>query len=268
MKHRTAVAYLVLLLYTCFSLAWPVPARADQTADANAQTATEIPGFVKEQREILPLPEPFKWPEDSMAIASLLMDGYKTIHVGEPSTVFEPSNVTTTIGTDGTVFIGQQSDGKTIGVLTLNQTVDAYFEYAGSNFAVLVRFRSDDAGSLRWIYRGRVGRINLEFLQGMYPAISTSIDDAGKVMLNQKWNDYIYSPGEWAYAFFGMMKTGQMNCYLWPENNPENLNEHISFGTESEGAEDTPKLSVELGSEGGSIVISDLWFFSYERMIR
>ncbi|NLI22814.1 MAG: hypothetical protein GX418_14865 [Clostridiales bacterium] len=268
MKHRTAVAYLVLLLYVCFSLPWPVPARADQPAEVNTQAAATIPGFVKEQREILPLPEPFKWPEDSMAFASLLMDNYETVHVGEPIAVFEPSNATTTIGTDGTVFIGRQSDGKAIGIITLHQPVDAYFEHAGSNFAVLVRFRSDDAGSLRWIYRGRFGRIHLEFMQGLYPAISTSVDAAAMVMLNQKWNDYVYTPGEWAYAFFGMMSTGQIHCYLWAENNPDSFNEHISFGTESERTENMPEFSVELGSEGGSVVISDLWFFSYERMIR
>jgi len=240
MKQKIAAGCLILCLCACFSL----------------------PGCGTEASE------------DPLAVVDTLLDGCVTVHLQDLGAEFELRNVEATAGSDGYRFTGQESKERDTGAINLRRPLGAYFDTAGVPYAVLVRFMSEEIHGLRFICENGSGRIAMAFDQGVYPTIddTDASDDSeesnAKLMLNERWNDYIYTPGEWAYVFFSITNTGQKNCYIWAEQDPGNFNTHTSYSGDFRGEDEPFEFHIELGDDGETVTVSDVWLFSFERMKR
>lgn len=242
MKIITAAGYLILVLCVCFAL-------PGQTAFAETVT-----------------PQMAESLEDPMAILDTMVDQYEVFRVQDLSAecILRDADIQNSGGVY--VVTGLKSKEYDTGAISLCQPVDAYFSTYGRQYAVLVRFMSDEISALKFIAGNLYGRIMLDFDHGVYPAIDVQGDASGIPMLTQKWNHYVYMPGEWAYAFLSITDFGQRNCYIWAENRADEMNYHTSY---SEYAGEGPLgFSIELGDDGEAVTVSDLWLISFERMKR
>ena len=269
MKHKVTAVGCVLILSLCISLSgFGDSVYAALLATASAQTQTAIPPFAGEQKEILPLPEPTEWPADPLAFADRLIDRYETVHMQELTAECTLRDVVAAAVAGEWELTGQGIKEPNTGAIVLNRPLDAFFHTASGSYAVMVRFKSDDLQGLRLILRNQLGEISLYFDRGIYPAIGVPGEEAGELMLSRNWNDYVYTPGEWACAFLSIADTGQTNCYVWAERDPGNFNYNTSYSGDAQGGGDPFEFSMELGADGETVSISDVWLFSYERMKR
>ena len=259
---KRIIAVMVVLILSG-GIAAPAREAAAETASSAMDT---IPPFEKEQREILPLPDVAVFSGDSLEFVDTLIDAYEVVHVQELDQNISLRDVTVAICGDGYMLTGLESEELETGAAALSRTLDAYFDTAMGSFAVLVRFRSDAISGLRFICDSRFGRMMLDFYEGLYPAIDSSGDASGVAMLNQKWNNYVYQPGEWAYVFLSISNTGQKNCYIWAEDDINDYNTQTAYGENTGGG--SFAFSIELSAQGEAVTISDIWIYAFARMKR
>jgi hypothetical protein len=221
------------------------------------ETQTAIPPFVKEEREILPLPERNEASNDPTEFVDTLIDDYEVKHFDTFDTDFVLSNMEITEISDGRIFTGQDDSIYTTGSISFNQPLSEYFNAPENNYAVLIRFKSDEIDQLQVAYSG----VTLSFSKGIYPAIDIYGDAYGDPMLYDNWNSYIYQPGEWAYVFMTATYFRQRSCYIWGEDDAGDYNFHTSF---SEAISDAPpEFYMRLNKQGETATVSDIWLFSY-----
>ena len=196
----------------------------------------------------------------------MLIDQYETVHMQDLDQILTLTDINVETCNDGYLLTGQEAKGFKTGTAALGQPLQAYVDSTGGNYAVMIRFQSDEIKGLSFICDSRFGRIMLDFSEGIYPAIDEYGESVGKLMLRQRWNNYIYTPGEWAYAFLSIANTGQKNCYVWAEHDAGNSNYHTSYGEDTGDGPMT--FSIALSGENEAVTISDIWVFSFERMKR
>ena len=259
---KRIVAVMVVLILSG-GMAVPVRNAAAETASSAMET---IPPFVKEQREILPLPDAAVFSGDSLEFVDTLIDAYEVVRVRELNKNLNLQGASVEKNGDGYLLTGLGNEEPETVAAALSRTLDAYFDTAGGSFAVLVRFRSDEISGLRFLCDSRFGRMTLDFYQGVYPATDSSGEAGCVPMLNQKWNNYIYEPGEWAYVFLSISNTGQKNCYIWAENDINDFNYQTAYGEDTGSG--SFAFSVELSAQGEAVTISDIWVYTYARMKR
>lgn len=265
MKQAVLICLSMLMLCGCSTSQKQNP--SDETAIETSNQAKidgEIPPYVKEPREILPLPENEEISDDPMMFVDTLMDNYEVKHIEAIDTSFEFLEMEVNHLEDGYVFSAIDSHEFETRDALFNQSLDSFFNTPENQYAVLVRFKSNDIDRLNFKLDSHFGRIMLGFTDGRYPTIDLHGDTYGDLMLEEDWNNYVYTSGEWAYVFLTITNHGQKTCYLWPEDDPGNFNFLVSFaGEEGSGS---PGFSIGLNDKGEAVTISDIWLFSYERI--
>jgi hypothetical protein len=258
MKKLITAFFIILLLCGCS----PQEKQENDAESApettgSMETPTAIPPFVKEEREILPLPENNGISNDPMEFVDSLIDDYEVKHFNTFDTDFVLSNMESTQGSDGTIFTGKDDSIYTTGSISFNKPLNEYFDAPKNNYAVLTRFNSDEIDLLQFAYSG----VTLDFYKGIYPAIDISGDPVGDPMLYDNWNNYVYQSGEWAYVFMTAVQSRERSCYIWGEDDAGDHNFHTSF---SEAVSDTlPEFYMRLNKHGEAATVSDIWLFSY-----
>lgn len=256
---KLITAFFIILLFCGCSAQKNQENNTESASEATSSTETQtaIPPFVKEEREILPLPEKEGGSNDPMEFVDKLINDYEVKHFDTFDTDFALSNMEFTEGSDGVVFTGKDDSIYTTGSISFNQPLNEYFNAPKNNYAVLTRFKSDEIDLLQFAYSG----VTLSFSKGIYPAIDIYGDAYGDLMLYDNWNNYVYQPGEWAYVFMTNTNFRQRSCYIWGEDDADDHNYHTSF---SEAASDTPpEFHMRLNKQGEAATVSDIWLFSY-----
>ena len=258
MKKIISAFFIPLLLCGCSAQnKQETSAESVSETFGSTETPTAIPPFVKEEREILPLPEINGGSNDPMEFVDTLIDDYEVGHFDAFDTDFTLSNMEIIEGSDGTILTGKDDSIYTTGSISFAQPLNEYFNAPKNNYAVLTRFKSDEIDLLQFAYSG----VTLSFSKGIYPAIDRSGDAYGDPMLVDNWNSYIYQPGEWAYVFMTATHFRQRSCYIWGEDDVSDHNFHTSF---SEVASDTPpEFYMRLNKHSETATVSDIWLFSY-----
>jgi len=217
---------------------------------------------VREEREILPLPERTVFSENPMEFVDTLIDTYEVKHFNTFDTEFELRNIEVTETDDGYIFTGQISARYNTGAISLFRPINEYFTMPKDNFAILTRFKSDAVKYLRFGYSG----LTLSFYDGKYPTYDIFGDFIGVPMLHDNWNNLVYQSGEWAYAFITSTTLGQRSCYIWGENDAENYSYYTTF--DNDGGAFPTGFDIQLHEHEESATISDIWLFSYEETIQ
>ena len=266
MRKLIVVFLFLFFLYGCSA---PQETEIISTPEpmVQAESSETIPPFEKEEREILPLPEKMGF-SDSMELADSLMANYETLHFTEFETEFELHDMKLEKNDDGYIITSQKAKNETMtSDIGFSKPLDEYFDTPDNSYGVLVRFKTENADKLMFNFDSRFGRIMLDFLDGIYPAIDVAGDSYGDPMLNDDWNSYVYEANEWAYVFMTITNAGQKACYIWAEDNPNDYNFTVSYGEDWKG-ENPYKFTFEVYEKGESVTVSDIWLYSYEEAKR
>jgi len=268
MKNIIIIFFIIVLFCGCTAPqeqetvpdSTPAPMQPDKI-----HTKESIPPFEKEEREILPLPEKREI-TDAMELVDSIIVNYEILHFEEFEADFVIESMTMEKHEDGYLFTSINVKQPMLNMNKFKKPIKDYFSTPDNDYAVLLRFKSDEIKDLYF----QVSGITLKFYEGIYPA--TDVSGGGEApMINEDWNNYIYEPGEWAYAFLTSTKYGEKTCYIWAENDISNYNFFTAYTDDNVNASNNNfdfTFGFEETKSGEKLIISDIWLYSYEGLKR